>query len=225
AGLAGGAEAPTGRIWLWGALLYAWFYLSFSAWSDVAIGVGALCGRRVQENFAYPWAAIDPADFWRRWHISLGLWLRDYVYIPLVGNRRHRGANVLAPFGVSAAWPRPDHAVSHGVARWHLVEKEGPLLRAPLPRRICRLALRPRARGRSGGSGEWRRPPGVRGAALAVVCAALAACGGSRTTPPKVVLIGIDGAEPSVLDRLRAAGRAPVLSRLIATGAAGSLAT
>jgi len=104
AALAGGAEAPTGRIWLWGALLYAWFYLSFSAWSDVAIGVGALCGRRVQENFAYPWAAIDPADFWRRWHISLGLWLRDYVYIPLGGNRRHRGANVLATFGVSAAW-------------------------------------------------------------------------------------------------------------------------
>src|SRR5439155_3923602 len=133
--------------------------------------------------------------------------------------------DTLLPASRGAASRRPDHAVSHGVARWHLVEKEGPLLRAPLPRRICRLALRPRARGRSGGSGEWRRPPGVRGAALAVVCAALAACGGSRTTPPKVVLIGIDGAEPSVLDRLRAAGRAPVLSRLIATGAAGSLAT
>ena len=102
--LAGGGTVPPGRLWLWGAMLYAWFYLSFSAWSDVAIGLGAICGRRVQENFARPWAALDPADFWRRWHLSFGLWLRDYIYIPLGGNRRHRALNVVVTFLVSAAW-------------------------------------------------------------------------------------------------------------------------
>jgi D-alanyl-lipoteichoic acid acyltransferase DltB (MBOAT superfamily) len=102
--LGAGAAAPAGQLWLWGALLYGWFYLSFAAWTDVAVGLGRLCGRRVQENFAHPWAAVDPADFWRRWHLSFGLWLRDYVYIPLGGNRRRRALNVLATFLVSAAW-------------------------------------------------------------------------------------------------------------------------
>ena len=85
-------------------LLYVWFYLSFSAWSDVAIGLARLCGRTVRENFDRPWDATDPADFWRRWHVSFGVWLRDHVYIPLGGNRRHRTLNVVAVFAVSAAW-------------------------------------------------------------------------------------------------------------------------
>jgi hypothetical protein len=102
--LAEGPAAPAWRLWWWGALLYAWFYLSFSAWSDVAVGLGRLCGRRVQENFDRPWLATDPRDFWRRWHVSLGLWLRDYVYVPLGGNRRHRTLNVLVVFLLSAAW-------------------------------------------------------------------------------------------------------------------------
>jgi hypothetical protein len=102
--LEGAPGAPAWRLWAWGALLYGWFYLSFAAWSDVAIGIGRLLGRRVQENFDRPWMAQDPGDFWRRWHVSLGLWLRDYVYIPLGGNRRHRALNVLAVFGVSAVW-------------------------------------------------------------------------------------------------------------------------
>ena len=96
-----GPEAPTGRIWLWGALLYAWFYLSFSAWSDVAIGVGALCGRRVQENFAYPWAAIDPADFWRRYNRPAQEFFREDVFRPLGGPRRPIRV-ALATFLVSA---------------------------------------------------------------------------------------------------------------------------
>lgn len=103
-GLAHAPAAPVWRLWAWGALLYAWFYLSFSAWSDLAIGVGRLCGRRVQENFDRPWRAAGPAEFWRRWHVSLGLWLRDYVYVPLGGNRRHRGLNVLVTFVASALW-------------------------------------------------------------------------------------------------------------------------
>jgi D-alanyl-lipoteichoic acid acyltransferase DltB (MBOAT superfamily) len=103
-GLATGPGTPAAALWAWGLLLYAWFYLSFAAWSDVAIGLGRLCGRRVQENFDRPWMAADPADFWRRWHVSLGLWLRDYVYVPLGGNRRARARNVLVTFAVSALW-------------------------------------------------------------------------------------------------------------------------
>jgi alginate O-acetyltransferase complex protein AlgI len=102
--LSRGPEASAVELWLWAVLLYVWFYLSFSAWSDVAIGLARLCGRRVRENFDRPWQATDPADFWRRWHVSFGVWLRDQVYVPLGGNRRHRAANVIAVFAVSAAW-------------------------------------------------------------------------------------------------------------------------
>lgn len=102
--LARGPDASAAQLWRWAALLYVWFYLSFSAWTDVAIGVGRLCGRRVRENFDRPWLACDLGDFWRRWHVSFGLWLRDVVYIPLGGNRRHRALNVAAVFAVSAAW-------------------------------------------------------------------------------------------------------------------------
>jgi len=100
-----GPELPAATLWLWAVRLYVWFYLSFSAWTDVAIGLARLCGKRgVIENFDRPWLATDPADFWRRWHVSLGVWLRDVVYIPLGGNRRHRTLNVFAVFSVSAAW-------------------------------------------------------------------------------------------------------------------------
>ena len=92
------------RLWLWGVALYVWFYLGFSGWSDVAIGLARCTGRVVPENFDRPWLAGDPAEFWRRWHVSLGLWLRDYVYVPLGGGRRRRALNVLITFLVSAAW-------------------------------------------------------------------------------------------------------------------------
>jgi hypothetical protein len=103
-GLGRGPELPALALWGWAVLLYVWFYLSFSAWTDVAIGLGRLSGRTVRENFDRPWLATDPADFWRRWHVSFGAWLREVVYIPLGGNRRHRALNVVAVFAVSAAW-------------------------------------------------------------------------------------------------------------------------
>jgi hypothetical protein len=103
-GLGRGPELPALALWGWAVLLYVWFYLSFSAWTDVAIGLGRISGRTVRENFDRPWLATDPADFWRRWHVSFGAWLREVVYIPLGGNRRHRALNVVAVFAVSAAW-------------------------------------------------------------------------------------------------------------------------
>lgn len=102
-GLAFAGLDSTPRLWLWGVLFYAWFYLSFSGWTDVAVGLARLCGRVVPENFDRPWLARDPAEFWRRWHVSLGLWLRTYVYVPL-GGRRRRVPNVVLTFLASAAW-------------------------------------------------------------------------------------------------------------------------
>jgi D-alanyl-lipoteichoic acid acyltransferase DltB (MBOAT superfamily) len=98
-----GLESPL-RLWGWAIALYAWFYLGFSGWSDVGIGLARCCGRVVPENFDRPWLARDPAEFWRRWHVSLGLWLRDYVYVPLGGGRRRRALNVAVTFLVSALW-------------------------------------------------------------------------------------------------------------------------
>ena len=63
-------------------------YFDFSAYSDMAIGLGRMFGFKLRENFNYPYIATSVTDFWRRWHISLSSFLRDYVYIPLGGNRR-----------------------------------------------------------------------------------------------------------------------------------------
>lgn len=73
--------------WL-GAITYALqLYLDFSSYSDMAIGMGQLFGVSLPENFRYPYRAASITDFWRRWHISLSTWFRDYLYIPLGGNR------------------------------------------------------------------------------------------------------------------------------------------
>ena len=63
-------------------------YCDFSAYSDIAIGSALLLGIRLPENFKTPYAARSPQDFWRRWHISLSTWLRDYLYISLGGSRK-----------------------------------------------------------------------------------------------------------------------------------------
>ena len=73
--------------WL-GAIAYALqLYFDFSAYSDMAIGLGRIFGFRFPENFAHPYAARSVTEFWRRWHMTLSRWFRDYVYIPLGGNR------------------------------------------------------------------------------------------------------------------------------------------
>lgn len=76
-------------LWAWlGAIAYALqIYYDFSGYSDMAIGIGRVFNFTFPENFNYPYAAISLRDFWRRWHMSLTQWLRDYLYIPLGGNR------------------------------------------------------------------------------------------------------------------------------------------
>src|SRR5262249_30575694 len=81
----GFADPSGGASGAWLALLcYSLYvYLDFSAYCDLALGVARLFGYRLSENFRWPYLSADIGEFWRRWHITLSLWLRDYVYLPL----------------------------------------------------------------------------------------------------------------------------------------------
>ncbi|ADB31371.1 membrane bound O-acyl transferase MBOAT family protein [Kribbella flavida DSM 17836] len=80
-------DPSTSTAWI-GALAYTGqIYFDFSGYSDMAIGLGMMFGLRLPENFARPYSAISVTDFWRRWHQSLSRWFRDYLYVPLGGNR------------------------------------------------------------------------------------------------------------------------------------------
>ena len=88
--------------WL-GAIAFTFqIYFDFSAYSDMAIGLGKMFGFRFQENFNYPYLSKSITEFWRRWHISLGTWFREYVYIPLGGNRKGVPRQILNLFIVWA---------------------------------------------------------------------------------------------------------------------------
>lgn len=81
--------------WL-GALAYLFqIYYDFSGYSDMAIGLGKMFGFDFKENFNYPYGAVSVKDFWRKWHISLSTWFKEYLYIPLGGNRKGRMRAVL----------------------------------------------------------------------------------------------------------------------------------
>ena len=93
--------------WL-GAVAYTLqIYFDFSGYSDMAIGLGLMFGFHFEENFRYPYIASSVSDFWRRWHISLSTWFRDYVYIPLGGNRVSHSrwlVNVLIVWLLTGIW-------------------------------------------------------------------------------------------------------------------------
>ena len=73
--------------WIYGIATALYIYFDFSGYSDMAIGLGKIFGFNFRENFNYPYISKSATEFWRRWHMSLGSWFRDYVYIPLGGNR------------------------------------------------------------------------------------------------------------------------------------------
>ena len=99
-----------------GSVLFSWLYavsytlhiyFDFSGYSDMAIGLGTLLGFRFPENFNYPYIAASVTEFWRRWHMTLSRWFRDYVYIPLGGNRKGMGKqlrNILIVWLLTGFW-------------------------------------------------------------------------------------------------------------------------
>lgn len=100
-------DEPTANLWI-GAILFSFqIYGDFSGYSDIAIGSARLFGIDLMKNFSLPYFSRDIAEFWRKWHISLTGWFRDYLYIPLGGNRHGRGRtvrNTAAVFLVSGLW-------------------------------------------------------------------------------------------------------------------------
>ena len=81
-------HVDTATVWI-SVLLYSMqIYFDFSGYSDIAIGLGKIFGFQFKENFAFPYRALSITEFWRRWHISLGTWFKEYLYIPLGGNRK-----------------------------------------------------------------------------------------------------------------------------------------
>lgn len=97
----------SGVAWL-GVLLYTLqIYYDFSGYTDMAIGVGAMFGFRIAENFDYPYTSLSIQEFWRRWHMSLSFWFRDYIYIPLGGNRKGQRCtlrNLFVVFLLTGIW-------------------------------------------------------------------------------------------------------------------------
>ena len=115
--------------------------LDFSGYSDMAIGFARMLGMRLPENFWFPYLAISPADFWRRWHISLSSWIRDYIYIPLGGNRMgpiRKVVNGLLAFTLCGLW----HGAAWNFMVWGLYHGAGLAVTASVPMLLGRAGAR-----------------------------------------------------------------------------------
>ena len=143
-------EVSAGLAWFAATAYAVQIYYDFSGYSDMAIGVGAMLGFTFKENFREPYTSLSLAEFWQRWHISLSSWLRDYIYIPLGGNRKgpmRAELNALAVFAVSGLW----HGAAWNFLAWGLYHgfivglerrAEGVLSRVPkLVRGVVTLAI------------------------------------------------------------------------------------
>ena len=91
----GTQDASVLFVWLYALAFLLQVYFDFSGYSDMAIGLGRILGFRFPENFNYPYISASITEFWRRWHISLGSWFRDYLYIPLGGSRKGKARQLL----------------------------------------------------------------------------------------------------------------------------------
>lgn len=111
-----GAPGSVAAAWFGLLMFTLQIYFDFSGYSDMAIGLGRMFGFQYHENFRHPYTAASVTDFWRRWHISLGSFFRDYVYIPLGGNRRHATRNILIVWGLTGLW----HGASWNFVLWGL---------------------------------------------------------------------------------------------------------
>jgi len=116
--LSSGIDVPTA----WGgALLYMLqIYYDFSGYSDIAIGLSELFGFHIEHNFEFPYISTSISEFWRKWHISLGIWFREYIYIPLGGNRKGKNRtlwNLFVVFLVTGIW----HGAGWGYVSWGIM--------------------------------------------------------------------------------------------------------
>ncbi len=105
--------------WMYAIANLLHYYFDFSGYSDMAIGLGRMLGFRFPENFDYPYLSRSSGEFWRRWHMTLGGWFRDYVYIPLGGSRMGKGRwvrNILAVWALTGLW----HGASWNFVLWGL---------------------------------------------------------------------------------------------------------
>src|SRR5262249_5654659 len=114
-----GPQISTGHAWLAIVCYTFQIYFDFSGYSDMAIGLGRMFGFRFPENFRWPYIATSVQGFWRRWHLSLSTWFRDYLYIPLGGNRVSRARqyrNLVTVFFLCGLW----HGASWNFVIWGL---------------------------------------------------------------------------------------------------------
>ena len=113
------SELTTTGAWLGIVAFTLQIYFDFSGYSDMAVGLGRMLGFEFLPNFNYPYIAKSATEFWRRWHMSLGTWFRDYVYVPLGGNQVGRlrlCANLLLTWGLTGLW----HGASWNFLLWGL---------------------------------------------------------------------------------------------------------
>lgn len=112
-------NSTTLAVWM-GSIFYSiQLYLDFSGYTDMAVGIGKILGFNFPENFNYPYIATSVRDFWRRWHITLSSWFRDYVYIPLGGNRKgflRTTLNLLIVWSLTGLW----HGAALNFVLWGL---------------------------------------------------------------------------------------------------------
>jgi alginate O-acetyltransferase complex protein AlgI len=154
-------DAFTGPQLAFGTLCFAFqIYCDFSAYSDIAIGTARLFGVGLMRNFAHPYLSQSLGEFWRRWHISLSTWFRDYVYIPLGGGRAgraRRATNVMVTFLLSGLW----HGASWNFVIWGGINGAGVLPEVLSPRRRTRRATEIPL-----GEGRWPGPRALARVAL-----------------------------------------------------------
>ncbi len=110
----GFADLSSAEAWFGIIMFSVQLYFDFSGYSDMAIGLGRMFGFHYGENFRHPYAAISVADFYKRWHISLGTFFRDYVYIPLGGNRKYQLRNIMVVWLLTGFW----HGASWNFVLW-----------------------------------------------------------------------------------------------------------
>src|SRR5262249_50139695 len=144
-------DLPIWAVWLAVVCFALQIYFDFSGYSDMAIGMARMFGFRFPENFNYPYASISIQDFWRRWHMTLSAWFRDYVYLPLGGSRVGHWTtvrNLWIVFLLCGAW----HGASWNFVIWGMwhglflsIERLAPvqylLSKAPTPLRIGYVLL------------------------------------------------------------------------------------